>query len=160
MMAGFNIRATTVEDSELIHDFIFKMARYEKLEHEVDMTVASIRESIFEKHQAEVVIGELDGKPVGFALFFHNYSTFKGCRGLYIEDIFVEAEFRGSGYGKALFLHLANLAIERGCRRMDWVVLDWNKPSIKFYESLGAQLLNDWVLCRLDEAGLNKLVNK
>jgi len=134
-----------------------KMASYEKLTAEVDATPESIRRSIFELRQAEVIICEAEGEPVGFTLFFHNYSTFKGSRGLYIEDIFVDADRRGRGYGKAMFLFLARLAAERGCRRMEWVVLDWNASSIAFYKSLGAEPMDGWTLFRLSEEGIAAL---
>ncbi|MDY3979323.1 MAG: GNAT family N-acetyltransferase [Tidjanibacter sp.] len=151
------IRIATPNDSTLIYEFIMKMARYEKLETEVDITPELIRSSVFEQHQAEVIICQAEGQAVGFTLFFHNYSTFMGQRGLYIEDIFVDEPFRGRGYGKAMFLFLARLAVERGCRRMEWVVLDWNKPSIEFYKSLGAVPMEGWTLFRLTEERLRIL---
>lgn len=137
-MNELNIRPAGPEDSATIYGFIMKMARYEKLESEVDTTEQALRKSLFEERQAEVVLGELNGRPVGFALFFHNFSTFRGQRGLYLEDIYVDEEYRGRGYGKRLLIHLVKLAAERRCRRMEWVVLDWNAPSIAFYRSLGA----------------------
>lgn len=159
-MNPLKIRFATVEDTATIHRFIFKMARYEKLEHEVDTDEASLRRALFTEHQAEVILGEVDGEPVGFALFFHNFSTFKGQRGLYLEDIFVDKEFRGRGYGKALLLHLTKIAVERKCRRMEWVVLNWNAPSIAFYKSLGAVPMDKWTVYRLTEETLQKLANQ
>ena len=159
-MNPLKIRFATVEDTATIHRFILKMARYEKLEHEVDTDEESLRRALFTEHQAEVILGEVDGEPVGFALFFHNFSTFKGQRGLYLEDIFVDKEFRGRGYGKALLLQLTKIAVERKCRRMEWVVLNWNAPSIAFYKSLGAVPMDEWTVYRLTEETLQKLANQ
>lgn len=138
-------------------EFIKKLAVYEKMINEVEATEATIYESLFVKHEAEVVFGCEDGVPVGFALFFHNFSTFVGRKGLYLEDLFVIPEKRGLGYGKALLLHLAHLAKERNCGRMEWVCLDWNTPSIAFYKSLGAKPMEDWTIYRLDEKSLSSL---
>ncbi len=133
------------------------LAEYEKLEHEVVATEERLRRSLFgERPAAEAVLGWLGGRAVGFAVFFHNYSTFRACPGLYLEDLFVEPAHRGSGYGKALLLHLARLAAERGCERMEWSVLDWNTPAIEFYKSLGANLMDDWRICRLTGEALEK----
>ena len=144
------IRSASVEDVPEILRLIRGLAEYEKLEHEVVATEERLRRSLFgERPAAEAVLGLLQGRAVGFAVFFHNYSTFRACPGLYLEDLFVEPAHRGSGYGKALLLHLAKLAVQRGCERMEWSVLDWNGPAIGFYRSLGAQLLDDWRICRL-----------
>ena len=156
-MNELNIRPAGPEDSATIYGFIMKMARYEKLESEVDTTEQALRKSLFEERQAEVVLGELNGRPVGFALFFHNFSTFRGQRGLYLEDIYVDEEYRGRGYGKRLLLHLVKLAAERRCRRMEWVVLDWNAPSIAFYRSLGAVPMDEWTVFRLTEDKIREL---
>ena len=118
-MGTFTIRNATPQDTGLIYGFILKMARYEKLESEVDTSEEALRRALFDERQAEVVIGEENGIPVGFALFFHNFSTFRGQRGLYLEDLFVDREHRGKGYGKALLLHLTRIAVQRQCRRMD-----------------------------------------
>ena len=120
----------------------------------------SLHQALFVEHQAEVVIEEENGQAVGFALFFHNFSTFKGQRGLYLEELFIEQEHRGKGYGKALLLHLVQIAVERKCRRMDWLVLDWNAPSIAFYKSLGAIPLDDWTVFRLTETQLHRLIEQ
>jgi GNAT superfamily N-acetyltransferase len=144
------IRSASIEDVPEILRLIRALAEYEKLEHEVVATEERLRRSLFgERPAAEAVLGLLEGRAVGFAVFFHNYSTFRACPGLYLEDLFVEPAHRGSGYGKALLLHLARLAVQRGCERMEWSVLDWNAPAIGFYRSLGAQLLDDWRICRL-----------
>ena len=156
-MNELNIRPAGPEDSATIYGFIMKMARYEKLESEVDTTEQALRKSLFEERQAEVVLGELNGRPVGFALFFHNFSTFRGQRGLYLEDIYVDEEYRGRGYGKRLLLHLVKLAAERRCRRMEWVVLDWNAPSIAFYRLLGAVPMDEWTVFRLTEDKIREL---
>ena len=138
-LKGFFIRDTTVEDSELILNFIKKLAEYEQLSHEVVATVETLRETLFgEKAYAEVVIGEFEGVPVGYALFFYNFSTFTGRPGIYLEDIYVDKEMRGKGFGKCLLAYIAKLAVERNCTRVDWSVLDWNEPSIQFYRSIGA----------------------
>lgn len=156
-MLKFEIRPAKESESALVLDFIKKLAKYEKMLDEVEATVDSIHESLFVKHDAEVVFGCEDGVPVGFALFFHNFSTFVGRKGLYLEDLFVIPEKRGLGYGKALLLHLAHLAKERNCGRMEWVCLDWNTPSIAFYKSLGAKPMDDWTIYRLDEKSLSSL---
>lgn len=155
-MSIFEIRPAREDESALVLDFIKKLAVYEKMIDEVEATEATIYDSLFVKHDAEVVFGCEDGVPVGFALFFHNFSTFVGRKGLYLEDLFVIPEKRGLGYGKALLLHLAHLAKERHCGRMEWVCLDWNQPSIGFYKSLGAKPMEDWTIYRLDE---NTLAN-
>lgn len=156
----FTIRTATEADTATILGFIRKMAEYEKLTHQVDTDEASLKRALFDEHQAEVVLGEVAGKPVGMALFFHNFSTFKGRHGLYLEDLFVDREYRGRGYGKALLLHLVGIARERGCRRMEWVALDWNQPAIDFYQSLGAEAHPEWVLFRLDEDKIAALSQK
>ncbi len=145
----FEIRKAREDEAGLVLDFIKKIAAYEKMIDEVEADEASIYDSLFVKHDAEVVFGCEDGVPVGFALFFHNFSTFVGRKGLYLEDLFVIPEKRGKGYGKALLLYLVNLAKERNCGRMEWVCLDWNEPSIKFYKSLGAKAMDEWTIYRL-----------
>lgn len=157
MKNELNIRPATEADTATILGFIRKMAEYEKLTHQVDTDEPSLRQALFVDHQAEVVLAEVAGKPVGMALFFHNFSTFKGRHGLYLEDLFVDREHRGKGYGKALLLHLVGIAKERGCRRMEWVALDWNTPAIDFYKSLGAEAHPEWILFRLDETKIDSL---
>lgn len=149
MSNTFQYRYATVEDTQLILHFIKELADYEKLPHEVVATEALLHEWLFEKHSAEVIFALEEGKEVGFALFFHNFSTFLGRAGLYLEDLFVMPEHRGKGYGKGLLSQLAKIAIERGCGRLEWVCLDWNKPSIDFYKSLGATPMDEWTIYRL-----------
>ena len=154
-LKGFFIRDTTVEDSELILDFIKELAEYEQLSHEVVATIETLRETLFgEKAYAEVIIGEFEGIPVGYALFFHNFSTFTGRPGIYLEDIYVNKEMRGKGFGKCLLAYIAKLAVERNCTRVDWSVLDWNEPSIQFYRSIGAIPMEAWTVQRLHDDAL------
>ena len=151
------IRKAVREDAELVLDFIKGIARYEKMEDEVEATVEMIEEQLFDKRRAEVIFAVENGREVGFALFFHNFSTFVGRSGLYLEDLFVLPEYRGRGYGKALFLELVRIARERNCGRMEWVCLDWNKPSIDFYRSMGAVPLDEWTTYRLAGDALARL---
>ena len=144
-----NIRFATEKDTNLILDFIKGLAEYEKMENEVVATPEILKEWIFEKQKAEVIFALDGGKEVGFALFFHNFSTFLGRSGIYLEDLFVLPEFRGKGHGKALLKELAKITVERGCGRLEWCCLDWNKPSIDFYLSLGAKPLDDWTIYRM-----------
>ena len=146
---GFEIREATRADAPLIMEFIDKMAAYEKLTAEVVNDVATIEEWVFDKQAAEVLFALEDGVEVGFAVFCKNYSTFVGRAGLYLEDIYIDEEHRGKGYGKALFKHLAAIAVERGYGRMEWVCLDWNQPSIDFYRSMDAQSMDEWTTYRL-----------
>ncbi len=145
------IRLATAADLPLIAGFIRDLADYEKLSHEVRFDEAKLGENLFgPRPYAEVIIGEIDGSPQGFALFFHNFSTFEGKPGIYLEDLFVRPEARGSGLGKALLAHLAKLCIERDCARLEWSVLDWNEPAIGFYKSLGARMMDEWTVMRVD----------
>ena len=157
---GFKIRFAEEKDVPLILKFIKGIAEYEKMLDEVVTTEDLLREWVFEKQSARVIIGELDGVPVGFSLFFHNFSTFMGRAGLYIEDIFVWPEYLGKGFGKALFLYLAKLAHEEGCGRMEWCCLDWNQPSIDFYRSMGARSMDGWSTYRLTKEQLKELSEK
>ena len=153
-----SIRPAVADDATLIHQFILGLARYEKLEHEVVATPERVRESLFGTLPgAEVLIAEWEGQAAGFALFFPNYSTFLARPGMYLEDLFVLPEFRGHGIGYALLQRLAALAVERGYGRLDWSVLDWNRPAIDFYERLGARGLDDWTQYRLDGEALSHL---
>lgn len=144
-------------DAPLILRFIKELARYEQLEHEVVATEALLEEWIFEKQRAEVLFAVVGGREVGFVLFFHNFSTFLGRAGLYLEDLYVEPAHRGRGYGKALLRKLAQIAVERGCGRLEWWCLDWNRPSIDFYLSLGAEAMEDWTVYRIAGDTLQKL---
>lgn len=158
-MSIFQIRKATPEDTQTIFNLIYKLAVYEKLENDVITTVEELRTNIFEKNYAEVLIAEEDEKPVGFALYFHNFSTFVGKPSIYLEDLFVEPEMRGKGYGRALLVELAKIAKERNCGRLEWAVLDWNTPSIEFYKSLGAKPMDEWTVFRLDKNGIENLSN-
>ena len=137
------------KDTALILQFIRELADYEKMSDEVVATEALLKEWIFEKKIAEVLFVLEEGKEAGFALFFHNFSTFLGKAGIYLEDLFVKPEFRGKGYGKALIKKLAEIAVERGCGRLEWWCLNWNRPSIDFYLSLGAEPMKDWTVYRI-----------
>ncbi len=137
-------------DVERILWFIHELARYERMEHEVVATPELLEHWLFDEHKAEVIFAMAGGKEVGFALYFHNFSTFLGRAGIYLEDLYVLPECRGLGYGKALLTRLAQIAVARGCGRLEWWCLDWNKPSIDFYRSLGAQPMSDWTVYRID----------
>ncbi len=152
------IRPATKADAALILSLIRELAEYEKLLHEVTATAADIEAALFgPRPSAECVIAEYGGKPAGFALFFHNFSTFLGKPGIYLEDLYVKPELRGKGVGRALLAHLAALTLERDCGRFEWAVLDWNAPAIKFYESLGAKMMDSWKINRLTGEALAKL---
>ena len=148
----------TEDDVPLILSFIRELAEYEKLSHEVVATEGVLRESLFgERTGAEVVICYYEGSPAGFALFFHNFSTFLGRPGLYLEDLYVKPEMRGRGLGRALLVHLAGIAKERGCGRMEWSVLDWNEPAIKLYKGIGATPMDEWTVYRVTGEALEDL---
>jgi GNAT superfamily N-acetyltransferase len=160
MIADFEIRAAVVEDVPVILSFVKKLADYEKLAHEVVATEQSLRETLFgARKTAEVAIGYFEKKPVGLVLFFHNYSTFLGKPGLYIEDLFVDDLYRKRGFGAALLGHVARLAIERNCGRLEWSVLDWNQPAIDFYKKLGAIPMSDWTVSRVTGRSLGTLAS-
>ena len=156
-MNPFHFRYAEPADAGLILTFIKELADYEKMADEVIATEELLREWIFEKKKAEVIFALEDGKEVGFALFFHNFSTFLGRSGLYLEDLFVKTEARGKGYGKGLLRQLARIALERGCGRMEWWCLDWNQPSIDFYRSLDAEPMSEWTTYRLTGDTLRKM---
>jgi GNAT superfamily N-acetyltransferase len=152
------IRPATADDVPLILSLIRELAGYEKLAHEVTARDADLHESLFgARPGAEVVIAERDGDVAGYALFFHNYSTFLGKRGLYLEDLFVRPAFRGRGIGKQLLSRLAKIAVDRGCARFEWAVLDWNESAIGFYRGLGAVPMHDWTVMRLTGEALERL---
>lgn len=149
-MSSLTIRKAKLNDAALILRFVKELAVYEKAEHEVVATVNDIEQSIFnDKHNTDAIIGEIDGEPVGFAVFFFNYSTWQGKHGLYLEDLYVSPESRGSGAGKALLKYLAKLAVDKGCGRFEWSVLNWNEPAIQFYQSIGAEPKDEWTGYRL-----------
>ena len=150
-MPHFTIRPAKETEAGLILEFIKKLAEYEKCSDEVVADEATIYKSIFVENAAEVVFAEEDGVVIGFALFFHNFSTFVGRKGLYLEDLFIIPEKRGLGYGKAILKYLANIAVERHCGRMEWICLDWNAPSLAFYRSIGAIPMDEWTVQRMHE---------
>jgi GNAT superfamily N-acetyltransferase len=157
----FSLRLAEAKDVPLILDFIRKLADYERLSHEVVATEEDLKKYLFgQKRMAEVILGYEGEVPVGFALFFHNFSTFLGKPGIYLEDLFVLEEHRGKGYGKRLLTYLAKLAMERDWGRLEWAVLDWNEPAIEFYKSLGATLLDEWIVNRVTGESLVKLAEK
>lgn len=156
MNSSFNIRLARPDEAGLVLDFIKRLAEYEKCADEVVADEATLYHSLFEERAAEVVFAEEDGAVVGFALFFHNFSTFVGRKGLYLEDLFILPEKRGKGYGKALLKYLAKLAVERNCGRMEWICLDWNQSALKVYRSIGAVPMDEWTVQRLDEDALRK----
>ena len=150
-------RFANEDDCGLILEFIRALAAYEKMSDQVVATESLLREWIFEKQKAEVIFACEDGKEVGFALFFHNFSTFLGRAGIYLEDLFVLPEYRGKGYGKGLLRKLAQITEERGCGRLEWWCLDWNKPSIDLYRSLGAEPMDEWTTYRLTGEKLKEM---
>jgi GNAT superfamily N-acetyltransferase len=161
------IRFATIEDTPLILQFIKDLAEYEKLSSEVSADEDMLKMYLFGQGDtsidklrilAECIIAEYNNEPVGFAVFFHNFSTFKGKPGLYLEDLFVKPDIRGKGIGKALLIELAKIAKERNCSRFEWSVLDWNKPAIDFYKSLGAEPMSDWTVFRINENGIDNLL--
>lgn len=156
----FTIRKAEKKDAQLVLDFIKKIAGYEKMSDQVVATEELLEEFVFDRRAAEVLIGEAGGKPVGFALYFENFSTFLGRTGIHLEDLFVDPDHRGKGYGKRLFQAVCKIAAERGCQRLEWTCLNWNQPSIDFYHYMGAVPLNEWTTFRLAgdaiEAALEK----
>ncbi len=159
-MSVIDVREATVDDVTLILSLIRELAEYERLSHEVVATEEALRESLFgERRYAEVLIAAHDGVPAGFALFFHNFSTFLGKPGIYLEDLYVRPEFRGAGIGKKLLARLAKLAVTRDCGRLEWWVLDWNEPSIVFYKKLGAEPMDDWTVYRVTGSALEDLAS-
>ena len=158
---GFAIRFANSNDVPLILRFIKGLAEYEKLSQEVTATEDLLRKTLFgDRHVAEVIIGEYHGDAAAFALFFHNYSTFLGRPGIYLEDLFVTPEMRGRGFGQILLTYLAKLATERQCGRVEWAVLDWNEPAIRFYHKLGATTMDDWTVHRLTGEALEALAKE
>jgi GNAT superfamily N-acetyltransferase len=158
---ALSISAATERDVPLILSFIRKLAEYEKLSHQVVATEELLRDGLFGvRPVAEVILAYLAGEPAGFALFFHNFSTFLARPGIYLEDLFVDPPHRGKGIGKALLIHLAKIAEQRGCGRFEWAVLDWNRPAIEFYRGLGAVPLDDWTLFRLTGDSLGHLASR
>lgn len=158
-MSNLSFRFAERKDTGKILCFIRELAKYEKMEDEVVATEQLLEQWIFDKQKAEVIFPMIDGKEIGFALFFHNFSTFLGRAGLYLEDLYILPEYRGHGYGKATLRELARIALARGCGRLEWCCLDWNTPSIDFYLSHGAQPLSDWTTYRLAGTTLENMAN-
>ena len=157
----FEIRPATVADIPIILQLIRDLATYERAPNEVTATEDQLVDVLFgERPTAEVVLAFEDRSPVGFAVFFHNFSTWLGRPGLYLEDLFVKPEVRGKGYGRALLVYLAKIARDRGCGRMEWAVLDWNEPAIEFYRKLGAKPMEEWTVFRLTRDGITKLAQQ
>lgn len=159
MSEKFTFRYAKRDDISLILQFIKDLAAYEKMINEVVADEKTLEESIFDKQKAEVIFAVVDDEEIGFALFFHNFSTFLGRAGIYLEDLFVKPEYRGKGYGKAILKKLAAIAVERGCGRLEWWCLDWNKPGIDFYLSLGAEPMDDWTVYRITGDTLSNLAS-
>ncbi len=156
----FRIVPARREDIPLVLSFIRELAEYERMADQVVATEATLAEELFGVHPvAEVLLGYEGAAPVGFAVFFHNFSTFVGRRGLYLEDLFVRPEHRGKGYGRAFLVELARIAVSRGCGRFEWAVLDWNEPAIQFYKKLGAVAKDEWTVFRVDGAALTALAS-
>lgn len=154
---AFHIRPALPQDVPRIHAFIMELAEYEQMADQVTATEADIHHSLFVRHEAEVLLGEEAGQAVAFALYFHNYSTFLGRANLYLEDLYVQKTHRGKGYGKAMLAALAAVATQRGCKRMDWWCLNWNKSSLDFYRALGAVAMDEWTVLRLQGPALDAL---
>ncbi|MBD2299137.1 GNAT family N-acetyltransferase [Nostoc sp. FACHB-190] len=160
-MTDLILRFAEPSDSNVLFQLIKQLAEYEKLSHAVTGNVAALQEHLFgEQRYIEAILAEYQGQAVGFALFFHNYSTFLTKPGIYLEDLFVLPEYRRQGIGKALLTKLAQIAVERNCGRLEWSVLDWNEPAKAFYRSMGASILDDWRICRVTEENLKNLAAK
>ncbi|MBR9905965.1 MAG: GNAT family N-acetyltransferase [Gammaproteobacteria bacterium] len=160
-MSGVEIRQATIEDSALIHKFVIELATYEKAEHEVLATVADIENALFgDKTTTKAVVCYFNNEPIGFAVYFFNFSTWLGKHGLYLEDLYVTQKYRGVGAGKALLKYLANIAISKECGRFEWSVLDWNELAIQFYESIGAKPQNEWIGYRLAGKALEEFAGR
>jgi len=155
----FKIRFAHLEDTETILSFIHALAVYENMEDQVIATKNDLKHALFDLKQAEVILAELDDQPIGFALFFHNFSTFQGRANIYLEDLFILDAYRNQGYGKKMLSFLAKIALDRKCMRLDWSCLNWNKPSIDFYTHLGAKSLDEWLTFRIIGEDLKKLAD-
>ncbi|HEX2548894.1 MAG TPA: GNAT family N-acetyltransferase, partial [Gammaproteobacteria bacterium] len=157
----FEIKKATVSDVPLILSFIKELAEYEKLPHEVVATEEILQESLFgTASNAEVILGYLDNKPVAFAIFFYNFSSFLGKRGIYLEDLYVKENLRGNGLGQKMLQHVAKIAVDKNCGRLEWSVLDWNTPAINFYQRMGAKAMDEWTVNRVTGPALNQLANE
>lgn len=159
-LENFKLRTTEEKDVPLILSFIKELAEYEKMSNDVIATEEVLRESLFKRKVAEVIIGEFNNQPVAFAVFFHNFSTFVGKPGIYLEDLYVKPEMRGKGIGKLILSYIAKLCVERNCGRLEWACLDWNEPSIKFYKKMGAVPMDEWTVYRVSDNALTELADK
>jgi GNAT superfamily N-acetyltransferase len=157
---GFTLRPAREDDVPLLYQYLFELATYEKIAHEFKVTQEMLRHAIFERKLTEALMAEFNGEPAGFALYFFNFSSFIGLPGLYLEDIYIRPQYRGKGFGKIVLSHLANTAIEQNCWGMEWTVLDWNTPSVEFYEKLGAFNRKGWQIFRLKGEALANLAGK
>lgn len=161
MSENFVIRPATRADVPVVLSLIRELAEFEKLSHLLDLTEETLAAELFGPGTpAEVLIGEAGGRPVAYTVTFHNFSTFLGRKGMYLEDLYVKQSERRKGYGRALLLHIARLAVQRGCGRFEWMVLDWNEPAIRFYEGLGATILHEWKLARVTGDALSRLASR
>lgn len=156
-MEQIGFKTTTEKDIPVILDFIKQIAIYEKMLDKVSATEESLKESIFDNNRAEALLIELDSEVIGYIVYFFNYSTFIGREGLYIEDLYIKREYRGQGLGKSCFEFLVKIAKEHKCERVEWTCLDWNEPSLKFYESIGAKQMNEWIIHRLDKEAIDRI---
>ncbi|MHC1705883.1 MAG: GNAT family N-acetyltransferase [Bacteroidales bacterium] len=158
---GFTLKTTNRDDTGIIISYIKKLAEYERLLDKVVVTETELQQYLFgERAYAEVLLAYENDECVGFALFFHNFSTFAGKPGLYLEDVYIDPEHRGKGYGKVILKHLASVALQRGCARFEWSVLNWNTPAIEFYRALGAVPMEDWTVFRMDTEAMRILTNE
>ncbi|GKU27652.1 GNAT family N-acetyltransferase [Clostridium folliculivorans] len=157
---GLNLRFAIKEDIDIILGFIKELAEYENMLEDVIATKELLNEWLFERKSAEVIIAEFKDEPIGFSLFFHNFSTFLGRSGIYLEDLYIKPQMRGKGFGKVMLSYLAKLAVERKCGRLEWACLDWNEPSIKFYKGLGAKPMDEWTVYRVHDNSLQDLAQK
>lgn len=157
---GLRFKKTTEDDVLTLLNFIKKIAVYEKMLDDVVATEETLKESIFKNNRAEALLIEFNGKIIGYIIYFFNFSTFIGREGLYLEDIYIDPEYRGNGIGKEAFETLVHIAKENKCERMEWVCLDWNEPSLRFYDSIGAKQMNEWIIHRLDKDALDKIHNE
>ena len=160
-LAEIELRAAKPQDVPSIMEMIKGMAKYEKLEDQLELDSERLHNSLFEENPVpRAIVATMDGTTVGYAIYFFNYSTFLGKKGVYLEDLYVEREYRGTGIGNSLFLKVAEIARDENCGRMEWTALDWNEPALKFYHSRGAKVLEDWKILRLTERGLQDLASK
>lgn len=157
---GFNLRFAIKEDVDTILGFIKELAEYENMLEDVIATKEILNEWLFVRRSAEIIIAEFENEPIGFSLFFHNFSTFLGRSGIYLEDLYIKPQMRGKGFGKIMLAYLAKLAVERKCGRLEWACLDWNEPSIKFYKGLGATPMDEWTVYRVNDKSLQNLAQK